>query len=144
MKRQHKPKYAITSSNEMSRYANTNTQFVNKRCAYMAVARRLFINLHQPCQHTIAMHTNDTIHWEIINNHLVPSAYRDFKERQNLKCFLEHHFFNIPSWPELCTFNYASVRACAQRHTVVCLCVCVSVCLCITAITAQRLKCKCK
>ena len=44
--------------------------------------------------------------------------------------------------------NYTSVRACAQRHTVVCLCVCLSVCLsvcpCITAITAQRLKCKCK
>ena len=39
---------------------------------------------------------------------------------------------------------YASVRACAQRHTVVCLCVCLSVCSCITAITAQRLKYKCK
>ena len=48
------------------------------------------------------------------------------------------------------TDHYASVRACAQRHTVVCLCLCVCVsvclcvCLCITAITAQRLKCKCK
>ena len=57
-------------------------------------------------------------------------------------------FSNGHFLPVVVSGYYASVRACAQRHTVVCLCVCVSVCvsvcLCITAITAQRLKCKCK